>query len=514
MDLRQLIQLKQQGTSNRDAAHLLKIHRNTVNAYVHLFLSTDKTYSELLGLDNTSLQELFPSPELRDQKRYDQLLSFLKQVDQDRHRRGFTFYRKWTEYRDLYPDGYGYTQFMDHFHRLYSMPAPSMKLEHKAGNNVFIDFAGKKLQIVDRHTGEVKPVEVFLALLPCSQYLYVEACQDQSRESLVGCMTHSLSYFGGVPRAIVLDNLKSAVNKSCKYEPAINKTFKELALHYKTVVMPARPYKPQDKALVENAVQLVYQRIYYPLEKMTFFSIEELNLKILELLVSHNNQQLQKRGVSRKELFETIEKQDLNPLPDTPYELRYYRRGKVQKTGHVYFSTDKTYYSVPYRFIGQQLEIQYNASIVELYYNHDRIATHKRNPRPGIYITNKDHLCSTHREYSDWSPDKFIAQAGRIGKHTEEYVAGLIRQYEYPEHAYRQAQGIIHLRRQYPSERIDQACRYAYGIQDRFSYHLVLRILKSGIDQVPMEETKEDQSHIPAHNNIRGESYYQQQLKI
>lgn len=514
MDLRQLIQLKQQGHSNREAAELLNIHRNTVNDYVRLFLSTDRSYQELLLLDNSKLEELFPPPILVDQKRYEVLLDFLKQVEKERHRRGFTFYRKWSEYRDLYPDGYGYTQFMSHFHRLYSQPSPSLKLEHKAADNLFIDFAGKKLYVVDRETAEVKEVEVFLAILPCSQYLYVEACVDQTRESLIGCMSNSLTFFGGVPRTLVSDNLKSAVTKASKYEPIINKTFKDFSLHYNTVVQPTRPYKPQDKALVEHAVNVIYQRIYYPIENMVFFSIEELNRKIQELLADHNNRKFQRRDISRKELFETIEKQDLKPLPAEPYQLRYYRRGKVQKTGHVYFSADKTYYSVPYRFIGKQIEIQYNASIVELFYNHKRIATHKRKLKPGIYITDKDHLCSTHREYLDWSPEKFIMQAERVGQYTKQYVAGLINQYEYPEHAYRQAQGIIHLKRQYPQDRLENACKYAMDIPDRYGYHLVLRILKNGMDKMSIQDTQANQTHIPSHGNIRGESYYQQKLKI
>src|SRR6056297_4061581 len=218
---------------------------------------------------------------------------------------------------------------MEHYNRKYGKIKGSMKLEHIAGHEIFIDFAGKKLQIVNRKTGEIMPVEVFVAILPSSQYTYVEACFSQKREDLISCMAHALSFYGGVPKAIVSDNLKSAVTRASKYEADINRSFKDFARHYNCAINPARGYSPQDKALVENAVHLAYQRIFYPIRQMTFFSLEALNDEIRRLLAGYNNMLLQRRQASRLELFQTFEREHLKGLPSSPYELKDYRRAKV-----------------------------------------------------------------------------------------------------------------------------------------------------------------------------------------
>lgn len=243
-----------------------------------------------------------------------------------------------------------------------------MKLEHEAGNEMFIDYAGKKLHIVDKETGEIIPVEVFVAILPNSQYTYVEACLSQKRKDLIACCTGALNFYGGVPKAIVSDNLKSAVTRASKYEAEVNRTFKDFARHYNCVINPARGYAPQDKALVENAVHLTYQRIYYPLREMTFFSLDDLNREIRKLLINYNSLLFKRKEASRIELFQTVERQYLKPLPSSSYELKDYRKAKVQKMGYVYFSPDKSYYSVPYRYIGKETCIHYTRDMVEVYF--------------------------------------------------------------------------------------------------------------------------------------------------
>jgi transposase len=258
-----------------------------------------------------------------------------------------------------------------------------MKLEHEAGKEVYIDFAGKKLEIVNKENGEIIPVEVFVTILPNSQYTYVEACLSQKREDMIHCMGNALSYYGGVPKAIVSDNLKSAVTRASKHEPGINRTFKDFAHHYGCVINPTRSYAPQDKALVENAVNLVYQRIYYPLRDMTFFSLDDLNREIRKLLGPYNDLLFQRKQSSRRELFQSVERAYLKPLPQFRYEIKDYCRAKAQKIGYVYFSPDKTYYSVPYRYIGKSTMIHYTKSTVEVYFYHERIAFHKRESSHG-----------------------------------------------------------------------------------------------------------------------------------
>ncbi len=235
--------------------------------------------------------------------RYDALMRYLESIDKARHHPGFTFLYHYQQYTEQADNPYGYTQFLEHYRRKYKEAKGSMKLEHKAGNEMFIDYAGKKLQIVDKTTGEVIDVEVFVAILPHSQYTYVEACMSQKREDLIQCSENALHFYGGVPKAIISDNLKSAVTRSSKYEAQVNRSFKDFARHYNCVINPTRSYSPQDKALVENAVHLAYQRIYYPLREMTFFSLEELNKEIRVLLENYNSLLFKRKQASRLELF-------------------------------------------------------------------------------------------------------------------------------------------------------------------------------------------------------------------
>ena len=277
MDLKQIISLHLDGLSNRKVASTLGISRNTVNSYMRLFKASGYRLRELLGFDDAKLQKLFPSQTTIDNARYSALMDYFDKVNHARNHPGFTFLHHYQEYSDQSREPYSYTQFMEHYWRRYAKIKGSMKLEHDPGKEMYIDFAGKKLHIVDKATGELVPVEVFVAILPNSQYTYVRACKSQKREDLIGCCTGALEYYGGVPKAIVSDNLKSAVSRASRYEADINRSFKDFARHYNCAINPTRGYSPQDKALVENAVHLAYQRIYHPLRKMTFFSIEDLN---------------------------------------------------------------------------------------------------------------------------------------------------------------------------------------------------------------------------------------------
>jgi predicted transcriptional regulator len=277
MDIKQILVLIKDGFSNRKIGSTLGISRNTVNNYVQQFNSSGYNIGELLNFDENRLNELFTGKTTIDTSRHDDLMRYLERINAARSHPGFTFQYHYNDYVNNVSNPYSYTQFPEHFHRKYSKAKGSLKLEHIAGHEMFVDFAGKKLEIVDKDTGEVRPVEVFVSILPCSQYTYVEASATQNRNDFISCCKNALHFYGGVPKAIVSDNLKSAVTRASKHEPVINRSFKDFAGHYGCVINPTRVYAPQDKALVENAVHLTYQRIYYPLREMTFFSIEELN---------------------------------------------------------------------------------------------------------------------------------------------------------------------------------------------------------------------------------------------
>lgn len=510
MDLKQILILHKNGLSNRKIGATLGISRNTVNIYVRQFKGSKYSIDELLDFNDRKLEELFTYKTTLDTDRQNKLMKYFERVNQARNHPGFTFQFHYQEYTRSADNPYGYTQFLEHYRRKYAKVKGSLKLDHEPGKEMFVDFAGKKLEIVDRETGEVIPVEVFVSILPNSHFTYAEACRSQKREDFIACCSNALRFYGGVPMAIVPDNLKSAVAQANKYEPVINRTFKDFARHYGCVINPTRTYAPQDKALVENAVHLVYQRIYYPLREMTFFSIEELNREIRRLLEEYNKLLFKRKETSRTELFQTVERGYLKPLPDAPYEIKDYRRAKVQKMGYVYFSPDKSYYSVPYRYIGKQTQIHYTKSNVEVYYNHQRIALHKRNLSKGSYNTNKDHLSSSHKIYMDWNPQYFKNKAAVHGEHVVRCVEQILSKVDYPEIGYKRAMGLLQLYKAYGSDRLNKACERAL-IADMVSYNRIKNILKNNVDQSSLfyKDLEEERSHIPKHGNIRGASAYQ-----
>jgi transposase len=289
-----------------------------------------------------------------------------------------------------------------------------MQMEHKAGDKLYVDFAGDKLSIIDEQTGEVHPVEVFVTILGTSQLTYVEAVMTQQKEDFIAACENAMHYCGGIPAAIVPDNLKSAVTKSSKYEPTLNETFADFAEHYGTAILPARAYRPRDKALVENAVRIIYTRIYVKIKRKDYFSLEALNAAIITALEEHNNAPLRGRNYSRRQQFDDIEKSALLPLPPLRYELKKHQYATVAKNGHAGLSADKHYYSVPYRFIGKKVKLLYSRHSVEIYYNYERIALHQRTKSPYQYTTQKEHMASTHRFVSEWTPERFTSWAASI----------------------------------------------------------------------------------------------------
>lgn len=510
MDLKQIITLHLDGLSNRKIGETLGISRNTVNRYLQLFKSSEYTLRELLKFSQAALREQFSVKTTIDNERFNELMLYLQHVHQQKSHPGFTFQYHYQEYRANSKEPYSYTQFMAHYCAKYAREKGSMKLDHKAGNEMFVDFTGKKLSVVDRQTGEVKEVEVFVATLPCSQYTYVEACNSQQRGDFLSCLANALEFFAGVPKAIVSDNLKSAVTKASKYEADINRSLKEFALHYNCVINPTRSYSPQDKALVENAVHLAYQRIFYPIRAMTFFSLQELNAEVGKHLETYNDLLFQRKEASRRELYQSLDRGYLKPLPDTRYQLKDYRRAKVQKMGYVYFSPDKTYYSVPYRYIGKETQIHYTQDWVEVYHYHQRIASHHRNPVKGVYITNKDHLSSTHKAYSEWSPDFFRKKASRYGEAVEAFMKGLFTNADYPEVNYKRANGILQMGKNHGGNRLNKACKRACELGE-YKYILVKNILINKQEELDLDfdQLNNQTPHIPTHKNIRGAGYYQ-----
>jgi len=380
-----------------------------------------------------------------------------------------------------------------------------MHFEHCPADKIYIDFTGKKLHWVDRQTGAVNDVEVYVAILGFSQLTYVQAVASQKKADFIGATENALHYFKGVPQVLVPDNLKSAVHKANKYEADLNADFHDFANHYHTTVLPARSLKPRDKALVENAVRIVYSRIYAPIRDKIFYSLKELNVVVADLLEAHNNTPFQKMSQSRRERFEQEEKSKLMPLVQDRYEMKNFRYVTVMKNAHIHLSDDKHYYSIPYRFIGKKVKMVYSTSQVSVYYNKERIAFYKRDIKQFGYTTTKEHLPSAHQFVSDWNPDKFLSWAARIDPKVKQYITRILESKAYPEQAYRSCVGILSQEKKVGKQRLVAAVERGihYGA---YNYKIIDRILKGGLDR--LKEDDEKQTSLPFHENIRGPKSY------
>lgn len=506
--IRQILHSFTQGRSKVQISKQTGASRNTVKKYILKFLSEKMTYDVLSSMSDTELEVLFGSVDIPDKgPRYEQLQSMLADLEKRFKKRGVTIDMLWKLYLQIHPDGYGHTQFHTHFTAYIGRPKAVMHMEHKAGDKMYIDFAGEKLSITDQQTGEVLPVEVFIAILGCSQLTYVEAVPTQRREDFIGACENAMQYFGGVPAAIVPDNLKSAVTKSSKYEPTINETFADFAEHYGTAVLPARVYRPRDKSLVEGMVKIVYSRIYAQVSSHTYFTLASLNAAIREALEQLNNALFKGRDYSRRQQFEEVEREALQPLPVYRYEFKQQHIVTVMKNGHVCLAVDKHYYSVPYRFIGKKVKIQYTAVRIEIYYKYEQIAAHPRHGRKYHYTTIDEHLASSHRYLSEWTPEKFIALAKAIDEEVAVYIQLVIENKQHPEQAYKSCTGILSLARKVGNQRLTMACRraHSYGV---YNYPIIVQILEKRLDALTDEE-QQDEHEMPQHQNIRGSDYYQ-----
>ena len=466
------------------------------------------TFEDITGMQDAELEVMFGTSQPPDPgQRHDELQRLFPDMEKRFKQRGVTVYLLWQQYRQQYPNGYGHTQFHDYFTSYIGRARPVMHLEHKAGDKMYIDFAGEKLSITDQQTGEVQYVEVFVAILGCSQLTYLEAVPTQRRQDFIGACENALQYFGGVPAAIVPDNLKSAVTKSSKYEPTLNETFADFAEHYGTAILPARAYKPKDKSLVEGMVKIAYRKVYTRLRDCNYFTLDSLNAAIRTALEELNNALFKGRNYSRRQQFNEIEKDVLLPLPVYRYEFKQQVVVTVMKNGHVCLSADKHYYSVPYRYIGNKVKLQFTRDRVEVFYKYERIALHQRQFRKYHYTTTDDHLASAHRYLSDWTPEKFIEQATQIDQEVATYILAVIENKQHPEQAYKSCSGILNLARKVGPQRLIMACRRAssYGV---YNYAIVVQILEKRLDTLTDEE-QEDKQQMPAHQNIRGSGYYQ-----
>ena len=505
---RSILRYYTQGVSKKMISEKTGVTRNTVKKYIRQYIAMDKPLEELEKLTDTELEKLFMcEPQREPGERYKEMIAFFPEMEKALKRKGGTRQRQWEQYIEQHPDGYRHSQFKQHYNIWSKRVNTAMHIEHKAGDKMYVDYAGSKLEYVDEFSGEVFPVEVFVAILGASQLTYVEASSSQEKENFISSCENALHYYTGAPQAIVTDNLKSAVTKSSKYEPTLNEMFRDFVGHYNMTALPAGPYKPKHKALVEGAVKIIYRTIYATINEKTFHSLEGLNTAIKEALEEHNNRLLKGRSYSRRQMFEEIEKQELQPLPEYRYQSKIKRIVTVSKNNHICLSDDKHYYSVPYRYMGKKVINLYNHDEVEIFHKYERIAVHKRDYKPYGYTTIDDHLASRNRFMTDWNPEHFIQRASFIGAETKEYIIKILDKKQHPEQAYKSCQGILSFALRAGNDRLNKACSRAMLFND-FSYSTIRSIIEKKLDLLD-GDTDENKTDMPSHKNIRGSGYYE-----
>ena len=425
-------------------------------------------------------------------------------IHRERRRKGVTLQLLHLEYLDAHPTGYRYTQFCEAYRRWLKKRKLSMRQVHRAGEKLFVDYSGKKPTIVDRKADELQEVELFVAVLGASSYTYAEATLSQRGADWIASHIRAFSYLGGVTEAVVPDQLKSGVVKACRYDPKVQRTYEELAQHYGTTILPARPKKPRDKAKVEVGVQVVQRWILARLRNRTFFSLAELNEAIAELLVDLNDRPMRRYGASRRELFEKLDQPELLPLPDRTFVYGDWKTCRVNLDYHV--QVDDHAYSVPYRLAQEVVDVRISAQTVEVFDRGQRVASHLRSFERGSVTTVSEHMPRSHREYRDWSPLRLIEWAGRVGPHTETLVRAILKERRHPEQGYRSCLGLRKLVKRYGETRLEAACARAATAKAR-SYRHVEAILKRGLDRTPMVEPHRSQPPL-VHDNVRGPEYY------
>jgi len=502
--IRDLLRLKAEGLSERKIASSLGIGHSGAGDTIRRARRAGLTWPLPDDLSDEGLERLlFAKPATNSGQAKERPLPDWAHIHRERRRPGVTLSLLWEEYRAVHPDGLGRTQFCEHYRRWNGKLSPTMRQAHLAGEKMFVDYAGQTTEIMDGLTGEVRDAQLFVACLGASSYTYAEATMTQSLPDWTGSHARAFTFFGGVTAQVVSDNLKSGITKACFHEPAVNRTYSDLARHYDTAVVPARPYKPRDKAKVEVAVQVAERWILAALRNRRFFSLAELNAAIRELVDKLNNRVTRHLGASRRALFEELDRSALKALPQEPYEYAAWKECRAGLDYHV--EVEKHYYSVPHTLLREKLWARLTERTVEIFHRGKRVAAHMRSSSNRLHTTLREHMPSAHRRYADWTPERLARKAGEVGPNTDALVEVIMRERHHPEQGFRSCIGIIGLAKTFGSDRLEAACARALEIGTR-SYTSINSILKNNIDRKRSEPATDG----PAitHPNIRGAGYF------
>jgi len=512
--IRVIIQLLEKGCSLRAIAAQLNLSRQPVTFYAARLKSSVHSFEALRKLPDADLAAIVYAPEvdepLTESARKQELNSRMDYFLGELKRTGVTRMLLWEEYRKESADPFRYTQFCILLKDAGKITTATMHLTHNPGAMVMIDFAGDKMHYVDRSSGEVISCPVLVAVLPFSKYTFVMALPDASIPYVIKALNACMVHFGGVPLSLKTDNMKQVVTKSCRYEPLFSEALQQWATHYNITLLATRVARPKDKGAVENEVKIAYQRIYAPLREEIFYDIDQLNEAVKKRLAMHNEKLFQLKDFSRLEEFIKGEKSFLQPLPAESFVIKHRVFSKVQKNYHITLGENYHHYSVPYQFIGKQVSVVYDTDIVEIYYQHKRIALHKRNYKKHDFTTVGDHMPQGHQHFyqqQGWTPTYFLNQATLIGPSVHQYMDAVLKGRVYTEQTYNACRGIIRLHKEYGAIRLQAACcRALTGTV--FNYRTLQNILVNKYDQCPVDPQL-DLFKLPDHSNLRGPGTYE-----
>ena len=501
--IREVLRLRfAQKLSQRAIGQSLSLSTGAVNSYLNRTRLAGLTWPLPDGLSDAQLETLLypPPPAVAADQRP---VPDWAVVHRELRRPNMTLALLWEEYRagPGAQDGFGYSWFCDLYREWAARPKPTLRQVHPAGERVFVDFAGSTMEVIDGASGEIRRAEIFVGVLGASSYIFAEAAWSQSLPDWIALHVNMLAALGGVPRQIVSDNLRAGITKACFYEPTVNRTYADMASHYGTAVIPARPYKPRDKAKVEVGVQIVQRWILARLRNQRFFSLAELNLAIRDLTAQLNDRTMRGWGTTRRALFEQLDRPALRPLPPTPYEYADWKRCRVSLDYHV--EIEKHFYSVPFRLLREQVDARITAKTVEIFHRGKLVAAHARSQRPYRPTTVPDHMPSSHRRYRDWTHERILREAAAVGVDTAALAELILRSRPHPEQGFRSCIGILSLAKRYGAERLDAACARALTLGTR-SYGSVAAILKNAQEQ---KQANPDHPSL-VHENIRGPGYF------
>jgi transposase len=496
------------GLSYRDIAQALGVGYGTVVDYLNRAAHAGVSWPLPAAMDERDLGRLlFPSQPVTGQRRFSD--PDFPLTHQELKHKGVTKQLLWQEYRQQHPDdGYSYAQFCHRYKEWLGCQQRSMRQIHLAGEKVFVDYCGPTRVVLNPDTGEERRAQIFVAVLGASNYTFACAHWSQAQGDWLNAHVQAFEFFGGVPEIVVPDNLKSAVRKTHRYEPDINPSYQQLAAHYHVAVVPARPYKPKDKAKAENAVLIVERWIMARLRHQTFFTLASLNVAIRFLLEDLNQRPFKKLPGTRQSQFEQLDKPRLRVLPATRYQYAEIRQARVHIDYHIEFH--RHYYSVPHNLVKQLVEVQGTDNAIAIYHHGQRVASHPRSYRQGAHTTCVEHMPRAHRSIQEWSPERFLLWAGDIGEETREVVKHLLQEKRHKEQSYRRILALLGNAKKYGRERLNKACGRALLINSP-TRSSVESILKQGLDKLLLEteqSTVQEELCLDHHENVRGEDYY------